>query len=503
MATGKQLLSDLQHLGNFLNSHKANVSKEKWHGMVQSQLESWRSRLENVKKLSMEEATELAQAVTASPFPEDAKQNLSQVLSEALSRSMQSPKKKNENQDVPHFRNYLSQNDRVVLGDNTKTTLEKIDILVTRCLKIGLHWPTEDAVGHIISAGIAAGLEGGDRKEYYGRVSKFKQVLHKKRAGLTPACTLKNYPDSPMGLPTALQVSYDDDPAVAEVDWAAFQKAEASKTLRKSHLSITGSASSGASVSGLAVMPNAAGTQAFPGMQDPAWQQGLQMMGRMFMPFMNHVAAMQAQGQQQGGSDGINLQFFQQSPGGSSGARAGFTNPSPPEQANLGLQQQQSSLQQQHLPPSQQTQLAAPSTAALQLPQGKPAGESQPEGSNSTFQIPQVEPAEESQELVNDAVAPEEMAKMAAGKTAGKSILKRPASSQTVASASEAKAKPASKAKAKAKGKQKASSFTTAKKGWKVETRFRPDGSHDKYYIAPDKKQFRTRHQAEAYGFSG
>ena len=114
-----------------------------------------------------------------------------------------------------------------------------------------------------------------------------------------------------------------------------------------------------------------------------------------------------------------------------------------------------------------------------------------------------MEPAEESQELVNDAVAPEEMAKMAAGKTAGKSILKRPASSQTVASASEAKAKPASKAKAKAKGKQKASSFTTAKKGWKVETRFRPDGSHDKYYIAPDKKQFRTRHQAEAYGFSG
>ena len=467
MATGKQLLSDLQHLGNFLNSQKANVSKEMWHGMVQSQLESWRSRLENVKKLSMEEATELAQAVTASPLPEDAKQNLSQVLSEALSRSMQSPKKKNENQDVPHFRNYLSQNDRVVLGDNTKTTLEKIDILVTRCLKIGLHWPTEDAVGHIISAGIAAGLEGGDRKEYYGRVSKFKQVLHKKRAGLTPACTLKNYPDSPMGLPTALQVSYDDDPAVAEVDWAAFQKAEASKTLRKSHLSITGSASSGASGSGLAVMPNAAGTQAFPGMQDPAWQQGLQMMGRMFMPFMNHVAAMQAQGQQQGGSDGINLQFFQQSPGGSSGARGGFTN----------------------------------RTAALQLPQGKPAGESQPEGSNSTFQIPQVEPAEESQELVNDAVAPEEMAKMAAGKTAGKSILKRPASSQTVASASEAKAKPASKAKAK--GKQKASSFTTAKKGWKVETRFRPDGSHDKYYIAPDKKQFRTRHQAEAYGFSG
>ena len=218
----------------------------------------------------------------------------------------------------------MSQNDRVVLGDNTKTTLEKIDILVTRCLKIGLHWPTEDAVGHIISAGIAAGLEGGDRKEYYGRVSKFKQVLHKKRAGLTPACTLKNYPDSPMGLPTALQVSYDDDPAVAEVDWAAFQKAEASKTLRKGHLSITGSASSGASGSGLAVMPNAAGTQAFPGMQDPAWQQGLQMMGRMFMPFMNHVAAMQAQGQQQGGSDGINLQFFQQSPGGSSGARAGF-----------------------------------------------------------------------------------------------------------------------------------------------------------------------------------
>ena len=133
--------------------------------MVQSQLESWRSRLENVKKLSMEEATELAQAVTASPFPEDAKQNLSQVLSEALSRSMQSPKKKNENQDVPHFRNYLSQNDRVVLGDNTKTTLEKIDILVTRCLKIGLHWPTEDVVGHIISAGIAARLEGGDRKE--------------------------------------------------------------------------------------------------------------------------------------------------------------------------------------------------------------------------------------------------------------------------------------------------------------------------------------------------
>ena len=115
MATGKQLLSDLQHLGNFLNSQKANVSKEMWHGMVQSQLESWRSRLENVKKLSTEEATELAQAVTASPFPEDAKQNLSQVLSEALSRSMQSPKKKNENQDVPHFRKNLSQNDRVVL----------------------------------------------------------------------------------------------------------------------------------------------------------------------------------------------------------------------------------------------------------------------------------------------------------------------------------------------------------------------------------------------------
>ena len=64
-------------------------------------------------------------------------------------------------------------------------TARSVDVLVTRCIKIGLHWPAEDAVGHIISAGIAAGLEGRDRHEHYGRVSKFKQVLHKKCTGMT------------------------------------------------------------------------------------------------------------------------------------------------------------------------------------------------------------------------------------------------------------------------------------------------------------------------------
>eukprot|EP00439_Symbiodinium_sp_Y106_P083697 s1148_g24.t1 len=535
MATVQQLVSDLKHLGNFLDLQRSTVSPDLWESMLRSHMDTWQHRLDALSSMSPEEATELAQAVAASPFPDQAKSELSDHLSKALKRlSKTKGKKKVENQEIPHFINYLSRSDRLVLGDTTLTTLEKIDQLVSRCVKLGLLWPSEESVGHVISAGVAAGLPADDRPEYYSvsrcvklgllwpseesvghvisagvaaglpaddrpeyysRVSKFKSVLHKKRENLHLPVILKQYPDFPADLPDEMKecAGYDQDPPepIARKD---LQKAETIKTLRKSHSSITGPKESDQLQ--LATMPLMGKAAGMPAPMGRFLQEGVQMMGRMMMHYMQQQATaapdinLQFMGHNSAGV-GSSMPQVQGLQGQQSAQVQSFQAKSPgPSVQTLQLQSQSQQspgpiLQLQNQPQQQPEQLPSTSTAA----------------SNNLVQVPQVEPETSvpppADQLhgENDEPSPSQVADWTSKDKPGR--MKRPASAPVMK-------KPAACTKKTAQPKKvKPSTIQVAKRGWKVETRFRDDNSTDKYYIAPDSKRFRTKGQAEAYGFMG
>eukprot|EP00439_Symbiodinium_sp_Y106_P078557 s52_g17.t1 len=532
MATVKQLLSDLKHLGNFLDTQRSVVSPDLWESMLRSHMDTWQNRLDALSNMSPEEAAELAQAVAASPFPDQAKSELSEHLSKALNRlSKTKGKKKVENQEIPHFINYLSRSDRLVLGDATLTALEKIDQLVSRCVKLGLLWPSEESVGHVISAGVAAGLPADDRPEYYSvsrcvklgllwpseesvghvisagvaaglpaddrpeyysRVSKFKSVLHKKRENLHLPVILKQYPDFPAALPDEMKecAGYDQDPPepIARKD---LQKAETIKTLRKSHSSIAGPKESDQlQLASMPMVGKAAGMQAPMGR---FLQEGVQMMGRMMMHYMQQQAT--------AGSD-INLQFTGHNSAGvgssSSAQVQGLLQGQQPAQVQSFQakqpgpsvqtlqpqnQSQQSPLQLQNQPHQQPEQLPSTSTPV----------------SSNLVQVPQVE----TQTSVSHAEVQGEHDEPSPSQVAGWTSKDKPGRMKRPASAPVVKKPAACTKKTDQAKKVKPSTIAAAKRGWKVETRVRADNSTDKYYIAPDSKKFRTKGEAEAYGFMG
>ena len=493
MATVKQLLSDLKHLGNFLDTQRSVVSPDLWESMLRSHMDTWQNRLDALSNMSPEEAAELAQAVAASPFPDQAKSELLEHLSKALNRlSKTKGKKKVENQEIPHFINYLSRSDRLVLGDATLTALEKIDQLVSRCVKLGLLWPSEESVGHVISAGVAAGLPADDRPEYYSRVSKFKSVLHKKRENLHLPVILKQYPDFPAALPDEMKecAGYDQDPPepIARKD---LQKAETIKTLRKSHSSIAGPKESDQlQLASMPMVGKAAGMQAPMGR---FLQEGVQMMGRMMMHYMQQQAT--------AGSD-INLQFTGHNSAGvgssSSAQVQGLLQGQQPAQVQSFQakqpgpsvqtlqpqnQSQQSPLQLQNQPHQQPEQLPSTSTPV----------------SSNLVQVPQVE----TQTSVSHAEVQGEHDEPSPSQVAGWTSKDKPGRMKRPASAPVVKKPAACTKKTDQAKKVKPSTIAAAKRGWKVETRVRADNSTDKYYIAPDSKKFRTKGEAEAYGFMG
>ena len=456
-------------------------------------MDTWQNRLDALSNMSPEEAAELAQAVAASPFPDQAKSELSEHLSKALNRlSKTKGKKKVENQEIPHFINYLSRSDRLVLGDATLTALEKIDQLVSRCVKLGLLWPSEESVGHVISAGVAAGLPADDRPEYYSRVRKFKSVLHKKRENLHLPVILKQYPDFPAALPDEMKecAGYDQDPPepIARKD---LQKAETIKTLRKSHSSIAGPKESDQlQLASMPMVGKAAGMQAPMGR---FLQEGVQMMGRMMMHYMQQQAT--------AGSD-INLQFTGHNSAGvgssSSAQVQGLLQGQQPAQVQSFQakqpgpsvqtlqpqnQSQQSPLQLQNQPHQQPEQLPSTSTPV----------------SSNLVQVPQVE----TQTSVSHAEVQGEHDEPSPSQVAGWTSKDKPGRMKRPASAPVVKKPAACTKKTDQAKKVKPSTIAAAKRGWKVETRVRADNSTDKYYIAPDSKKFRTKGEAEAYGFMG
>ena len=479
MATAQQLMSDLKHLGNFLQMQKANVSAELWESMVKSHVDTWKHRLDALSSMSPEEATEMAQLVATSPFSDTCKQDISGCLSQKLNE-LSKKKAKQENQQISEFHHFLSRGDRLVLADASKTSTEKIEQLVSRCVKLGLLWPSEESVGSIISAGVAAGLEADDRHDYYARVTTFKRALHKKRDGIALPVILQSFPDSPAGLPEGINqaAQYDTDPP-EPVTREQLQKASTIKTLRKSHSSIAGTKESQS-------MVPFAGPQSKAGMMSPQnMQESFNMVGRMFMHFMN-------QGSQQVQQPDINLQFFpQHGSSGSGGRQPQASSQGQPLQLQmpqassqgqpLQLQKQEASSQGQPL--QLQKQEASSQGQPLQLEKQDPPPVSSAAEPLMTVPKPENTPAEHGLGG-NDEPSPSEVAKWTQKKPAA--VLKPPSAVQ-----------------APSQKKAKASSFIPAKKGWQIETRYRADNSTDKYYHAPDKRIFRTRGDAEKQGFRG
>ena len=178
------------------------------------------ARLGQLDSLNAQQATSLTAAVSALPFRDELKQQLSQAVSDTLLR----PPRRNPQRDLQEhvtFHNFLSVRDREVLADAATHYEDKLDTLACRCVKIGLYYPTEQTSGRVVATGVAAGMTVESHAQFLERVVAFKRKLKAKRGRVAGRYELR-LPMTPQQLPASTyQEAYGSDPvgeAVSEAE---------------------------------------------------------------------------------------------------------------------------------------------------------------------------------------------------------------------------------------------------------------------------------------------
>ena len=88
----------------------------------------------------------------------------------------------------------------------------KVRTLVSRCCALGLHLPSEKAIGQVVAAGLEAGLQATHATDRLGLIHQFKLQL-RKACKLSPGLEkfIQEFPSSPHALPQeVLQKAYSE-----------------------------------------------------------------------------------------------------------------------------------------------------------------------------------------------------------------------------------------------------------------------------------------------------
>ena len=109
-------------------------------------------------------------------------------------------------QTVQGFASFLTQKD--MLEDQGVHSSVKLQCVVSRCVGLGMHLPSEPTVKHIIATCIDLGLQAADSASKYRLLTEFKTQL-KSRVKHAPKLLshlhLVKYPADPLSLPEALR----------------------------------------------------------------------------------------------------------------------------------------------------------------------------------------------------------------------------------------------------------------------------------------------------------
>ncbi|CAJ1456060.1 unnamed protein product [Effrenium voratum] len=208
MATsGSDLVKDMRHIHEFLDAQKKLVSAETMGKMQDGQAHSFARQLEN-SRLSLADAAALASTVAEGPWTALQAAMLGERISAAAASGVTERPSRRPLQTVQGFASFLTQKDIDMLEDQGVHSSVKLQCVVSRCVGLGMHLPSEPTVKHIIATCIDLGLQAADSASKYRLLTEFKTQLKSrvKHAPKLPShLHLVKYPADPLSLPEALR----------------------------------------------------------------------------------------------------------------------------------------------------------------------------------------------------------------------------------------------------------------------------------------------------------
>ena len=330
------------------------------------------------------------------------------------------------------FVNYLSKQDREQLSNQDQHPFARLSVVVRRCMDIGLAFPCEQSMGHVVACVTEFFGLAEEPKDKHEILLEFKRQLKSARANFTEAVPIQEYPPEPRQLPETLRKQFYSDVVWSEMPAPVLARCKPGKWLRLSSKELTSRGSSQAK------QPEMMGMQ-----------QMMQMQMQMFQAML--------QGQQ-GNQDALeNLQIFPQKKRKSFGSGQQTQqqgNQLALQDGNVrndgGGEKPESSHQQQAVSEQDQKRNTAPAFSLPNLNDTKPE-------ENSTVHDPQkhheaMMQAMEERKAAREASKPKAKAKAkgkAKAKKAKSKFMAKPAAAASVLKPS-AKSKTTSKAKSKA-----------------------------------------------------
>ena len=138
----EKLVEVVSSLHAFLKTQETILAADALAEVRKSHKMALTSRVQSLPELPATEATELVQLIAQGPWLADDVKELSQVINTKMMKSIGEKPVRRQNQTCASFAGYLSKQDCQVLSQQDITHAVKLDILATRCVKVGLILPS-------------------------------------------------------------------------------------------------------------------------------------------------------------------------------------------------------------------------------------------------------------------------------------------------------------------------------------------------------------------------
>lgn len=216
MATNEQLaLEDLGKVHRLVETQGQLMTSE----AVDQLAAVWERKI-NGLNLSADMAQKFVEQLKQGPWSDHHKKGLITAINSSVLKNTTSSPNRRKLQDIPNISTFLSKKDFEVLANGNVPLQNKIDQVVCRMVRLGMHCPSEPSVGRIVVVMTKLGVNAGknDGNETWALVKEVKRVLKCRINGLPKDPEhIVQYPATPAQLPEWLQKrAYDEHDAPGE-----------------------------------------------------------------------------------------------------------------------------------------------------------------------------------------------------------------------------------------------------------------------------------------------
>ena len=149
----------------------------------------------------------MSRALSEGSWTAAQQERLGNMLSEAIAHGGVQKAQRRPMQTLQGFSAYLTEADVLMLQDEDAHSSSKLQTIVSRCVGLGLHLPSEITFKHLIATACDLGMRASDAEAKYRLLTELKAQLRqriKHSPKLPSHLHLTKYPADPADLPQEL-----------------------------------------------------------------------------------------------------------------------------------------------------------------------------------------------------------------------------------------------------------------------------------------------------------